>query len=353
MGNRRIKFLEVYWKVDRKNQIILTYCSNSKIITFGKHNPKFIPRQNFSLRTDIDFIYDSNIRRPALKFKNIACMNCQQLTIDAKFIKIKNDWIYQYYDKRVGVLKKGDDKDIADGLEDELDSALDTLSTKIKDNLIEDYWTVDQKLPLYFRKKYDINRFNKEHEVLFFKDKKFRNYKESLVCIDCYLKIVGYLQRGVHHGTNIYETELQKRNQAGLLKMRVKGIKSILSERRMQKQTRGYDSSTARSNKKESIISLKKTNNFLSTKPSNQFNTEYSGSNLDRAKSTSMITSDGAPMNRNKDVLRLTSPRIKNLKGIYTWRPKSSFRAPANTRGRIKLLKSDFCEIEDEIREQL
>ena len=78
---------------------------------------------------------------------------------------------------------------------------------KSQAKLIEEKWTNDMKLPLYFRKMFKIDRFNKKEEVLFFTDTKFKKYKESLICIDCYLKIVSYLQTNQNHGTNIYDRD--------------------------------------------------------------------------------------------------------------------------------------------------
>lgn len=235
LSNRRVKMMEIHWKLYDRQQLYFTYCTVLKLGTFGKKIPQGIPRQdNFGLRKDTDFIFDSSIRRPALKFKHLICLNCEKDCIDAKFIKIKNDWIFKYYDKRKGILKV--DKDKKPELEDENDLT-DIVNDQIASKLKNDYWQMDLKLPLYFRKKYDINRFNKENEYLFFKDQKFRNYKESLVCISCYLQIVGHLQASNKHSdTNIYSIQMSQKEKKIVeekqVDQRVSLLKEVLKQRK-------------------------------------------------------------------------------------------------------------------------
>lgn len=110
LSNRRVKLMEVHWKLDIKNNLYFTYCTLLKLETFGKKmETKFPVQNNFGLRKDVDFIFDSNIRRPALKFKHLICLNCEKDCIDAKFIKIKNDWIFDYYNKRRNIVKEDRD----------------------------------------------------------------------------------------------------------------------------------------------------------------------------------------------------------------------------------------------------
>jgi hypothetical protein len=96
------------------------------------------------------------------------------------------------------------------------DASLDSVDNEkemkvdLRADLVEDRWTDDMKLPLYFRKMYKIDRFNKKDEILFFTDTKFKKYKESLICINCYLRIVKMLQQNQNHGTNIYDNDESK-----------------------------------------------------------------------------------------------------------------------------------------------
>ena len=198
--NRKVKNMQIFWKVVKNYTLYFMYCSYLKLDVYGKEYDKGVDlRNNFNLRNDIDFIYDTSNRNSTLKFKNLICLNCETVTIAEKFIKIKNDWIFKYYNKRIGINKIDHD------VPEDKDQEDKELKIEVSSQLVEDYWTEDMKLPLYFRKKYLIDRFNKKDEILFFTDTKFKKYKESLICIDCYLKIVQYLQMNKKNQTNIYD----------------------------------------------------------------------------------------------------------------------------------------------------
>ena len=202
--NRKVKNMQLYWKVTKGNVLYFLYCSYMKMEIYGKRNQKEVElRNNFNLRNDIDFIYDTSKRKSTLKFKNLICLNCENVTIAEKFIKIKNDWIFKFYEKRVEVPKIDHDASV----HPELEETSLKVYVKNDEKLVLDHWTDDMKLPLYFRKKYKIDRYNKKDEILFFTDTKFKKYKESLICIDCYLEIVNFLQKNKTHSTNIYDSE--------------------------------------------------------------------------------------------------------------------------------------------------
>jgi hypothetical protein len=188
--------------VAKDDKLFFLFASYIKVDTFQRNLDKeVLLRNNFNLREDIDFIYDTTNRKCTLKFKNIICLNCENVTIAEKFIKIKNDWIFKYYNQRIGVEKVDHDASL-DSVQ-EKSTALKLPNGKSK--FVNERWTADMKLPLYFRKMFKIDRFNKKDEALFFTDTKFKKYKESLICIDCYLKIVSFLQTNQNHGTNIYD----------------------------------------------------------------------------------------------------------------------------------------------------
>lgn len=90
--NRKIKNMQVYWKVVKDYKLFFLFASYIKVDTFSKNlDREVLLRNNFNLREDIDFIYDTTNRKCTLKFKNIICLNCEKVTIAEKFIKIKND----------------------------------------------------------------------------------------------------------------------------------------------------------------------------------------------------------------------------------------------------------------------
>jgi hypothetical protein len=183
------------------------YGTYLKLQTFQKpYDQQVQLRNNFNLRDDIDFIYDTINKKSTLKFKKLICLNCEQVTIPEKFIKIKNDWIFKYYNKRHGVNKIDHDASV-DSAEIQEKVEGDFERKAANPRLVDVGWSDEMKLPLFFRKMYKIDRFNKKDEILFFTDTKFKKYKESLICIDCYLKIVKMLQQNKNHGTNIYDND--------------------------------------------------------------------------------------------------------------------------------------------------
>jgi hypothetical protein len=104
--NRKVKNMQIYWKLSENYTLYFMYGNYLKLETFAKPYEKEVSlRNNFNLRNDIDFIYDTQNRKSTLKFKNLICLNCEKVTIAEKFIKIKNDWIFKFYNKRVGVKK--------------------------------------------------------------------------------------------------------------------------------------------------------------------------------------------------------------------------------------------------------
>jgi hypothetical protein len=223
--------MQIYWKVVENYTLYFMYGSYLKLETFAKpYEKEVLLRNNFNLRNDIDFIYDTQNRKSTLKFKNLICLNCERVSIAEKFIKIKNDWIFKFYNNRIKVKKVDHDASI-DSIENEKETKV-----KIKADLVEDRWTDDMKLPLYFRKMYKIDRFNKKDEILFFTDTKFKKYKESLICIDCYLRIVNMLQQNQNHGTNIYDNdntqEVDAEHEMKNVEFRVKKMKEVLQRRR-------------------------------------------------------------------------------------------------------------------------
>lgn len=248
--NRKVKNMQLHWKVVENYTPYFLFCSYLKMEIYKKNTnsknikapevDKFLSlddannetvqvnlRNNFNLRNDIDFIYDTSSRNSTLKFKNLICLNCEKVTIPEKFIKIKNDWIFKYYNKRIEINKVDHDASI-DSIEKE-----NELKVKISSNLVEDHWNEDMKLPLYFRKMYKIDRFNKKDEILFFTDTKFKKYKESLICIDCYLNIVRFVQGNKKHGTNIYDKGYEEKDTKKFgIKERIKMVKEVLDKRR-------------------------------------------------------------------------------------------------------------------------
>lgn len=250
--NRKVKNMQLHWKVVDNYTPYFLYCSYLKMEIYEKesgtkfedgegvkvdrfltldenHNDKVTVnlRNNFNLRNDIDFIYDTSSRNSTLKFKNLICLNCEKVTIPEKFIKIKNDWIFKFYNKRMDIKKVDHDASI-DSIEKE-----NELKVKVSSNLVENYWNEDMKLPLYFRKMYKIDRFNKKDVILFFTDTKFKKYKESLICIDCYLNIVKYIQANKKHGTNIYDKGIEDGDSdKDVLEDRIKLVKDVLNKRR-------------------------------------------------------------------------------------------------------------------------
>ena len=367
--------MEVHWKLDIKNNLYFTYCTLLKLETFGKKlETKFPVQNNFGLRKDVDFIFDSNIRRPALKFKHLICLNCEKDCIDAKFIKIKNDWIFDYYNKRRDIVKE--DRDQKDRSEDEKDEINEYLSPKTQKKLVEDQWTGDLKLPLYFRKKYDINRFNKDKEILFFKDQKFRNYKESLVCIECYLKIVAHIQdKNKNPGTNIYQetlsTKEKKVQKKELFSKRVDLIKEVLQKRKedakeYREAKRQDDRHATISSQHEFMKSQDELSNFVSDYECNnkKVNSYLSSTKISFTNTTGRVESGSfnnklkkmPPKNekseKSEKKRREVSSKILNNEGKKKslGRAKSSFRLNYNipSSKKTKHLGSELIETDYE-----
>ena len=366
--------MEVHWKLDIKNNLYFTYCTLLKLETFGKKmETKFPVQNNFGLRKDVDFIFDSNIRRPALKFKHLICLNCEKDCIDAKFIKIKNDWIFDYYNKRRNIVKE--DRDQPDRSEDEKDEINEYLSPKTQKKLVEDQWSGDLKLPLYFRKKYDINRFNKDKEILFFKDQKFRNYKESLVCIECYLKIVAHIQdKNKNPGTNIYQptlnTKEKKQQKKELFSKRVDLMKEVLQKRKEdarqhREAKRQEDRHATISSQHEFMKSQDELSNFVSDYENNnkKVNSYLSSTKMSFTKTTARIESGSFKNNLNHKNKPLNTIKreasSRGLKGnqkslkhekVGLGRPKSSFKLTYNipNKKKVKHLGSELIETDYE-----
>lgn len=97
--------MQINWKLVANNTLYFMFSSYVKLENFKKPLENVSLRNNFNLREDIDFIYDTTNRKCTLKFKNLTCLNCEHITIAEKFIKIKNELIFKYYNKRNGVKK--------------------------------------------------------------------------------------------------------------------------------------------------------------------------------------------------------------------------------------------------------
>lgn len=300
--------MQVYWKLVENYTLYFMYGNYLKLETFSKPYEKEVQlRNNFNLRNDIDFIFDTQNRKSTLKFKNLICLNCERVTIAEKFIKIKNDWIFKFYNKRVGVKKVDHDASIDSAAENE-----NEMKVKLKADLVEDRWTDDMKLPLYFRKMYKIDRFNKKDEILFFTDTKFKKYKESLICINCYLRIVKMLQRNQNHGTNIYDNDESKnqdeaRQALQNVDFRVSKMKEILAQRREMRQKHKRQE---RKKMREQELSKK----YYSHKAINNLITRKSKKSLQK----NTIDSNMSEFNKDEDFVSdnggVTSPLAGDIK---------------------------------------
>jgi len=160
--------MQLHWKFGVDYKLHFMYCSYIEFFNVTKTSSEQNLYNTFKPRADIENIYEVDRRKSNLKFKNIICLSCDRDTISEKMILVSNDWIIRYYNRRKNTEKK---------LPGE-----------------SDYFHPGMTIPLYFRKKYDINQFNVEKIDLFLKDTKFKKHKETPVCMACYLNIIDYIQ---------------------------------------------------------------------------------------------------------------------------------------------------------------
>ena len=108
----------------------------------------------------------------------------------------------RYYNKREGVqtVEKKEEKILNDFQKARQRKRL----FEDMDNLEDNFFTHNCQLPLYYRRKYDINKFNKDAKNQLTNNLKFTKFDFSLVCLECYLIIIAYFQQVEHTGINMF-----------------------------------------------------------------------------------------------------------------------------------------------------
>ena len=199
--------MKTYFKLDRSDNLNLLYCGYLDMVgTYRGVEQKTNLQGNvvgkFGAREDIDFIYDPSKKRTLLKFKNVKCLHCKETKIPEKFIQVKNEFLMRYYNKREGVqtVEKKEEKILNDFQKARQRKRL----YEDMDNLEDEYFTPNCQLPLYYRRKYDINKFNKDAKNQLTNNLKFTKFDFSLVCLECYLIIIEYFQQVEHTGINMF-----------------------------------------------------------------------------------------------------------------------------------------------------
>jgi len=232
--NREVKSMMLNWKVSKKDQLDFNYCTFLSLKTYNKASPKKTEAVDvhFGLRQDIDFIYDLNIRKQTMKFKNLMCLSCGKKTIPDKMIKIKNEWVFDYYNLRKENQKEEDNYERTD----ELENNSIFLSPNIADSLITNYFLPEHKIPLHFRRKYKLNRFNKEKDFLFSNDPQFKRLKDTFVCLDCYLLLAKHFQNKL--GSPSPASQPKNPDGEARLESRMSKLKLVLRDRKNLKKER-------------------------------------------------------------------------------------------------------------------
>lgn len=233
--------MRLYWKLDNKDTQNILYAGSFDMIKLLKgqkmhssENPQNKTLlSNFGHREDIDFIFDPSKKRTLLKFKNVKCLHCHELKIPEKFIAIKNEFLIDYYKKREGVqiIEKKVKKELTSFQKArQKPSMTDYLGTE---HLISEYFTANCQLPLYYRRKYDINQFNRDAKDLFSKNLKFTKFDTSLVCLECYLDMIEFFTKNEHTNVNLFATidERPEIPQAEKQKQRLEVQEELLEKR--------------------------------------------------------------------------------------------------------------------------
>ena len=181
-GNREIKCMKSYWKLDRSDGLNLLYCGYLDLIKLYRgvtvkpnHESDIVGR--FGHREDIDFIFDPSKKRTLLKFKNAKCLHCKETKIPEKFITVKNEFLMKYYNKREGVQTVEKKEEI------KLNSFQQARQRKKlfegAETLVDEFFTQNCQLPLYYRRKYDINQYNKDGKEKLNNNLKFTKFDTS------------------------------------------------------------------------------------------------------------------------------------------------------------------------------
>lgn len=261
LGNRRVKHMILRWKIGLDKKVYFIGCfhlqmvseSSNKYFLAREGRTHTIPENMIRKRKDFDYNYQREQKYSRIQYKNIRCLNCMQTTIPQKMVCITNDAIIKYHNLKKKKSKTNKtvevqsiDKSVAKFENDSpkrkssvrilgsrllLNSTMRSIPPKVSSKSI---WNPRLRIPVYFRRKYDINVKNRHLEDLFVTDRKFRKHKETPICFDCYLLITE--QVSTIKNCNIFSKNKNNskgsKNDGLSINSRVDKLKELLSFRR-------------------------------------------------------------------------------------------------------------------------